>query len=80
MDAVWRRIAYTYTSLEDEVRICIMSIYSAVVKSKYPLGSSDERGLTERHAACYALTMPQALRVQQHGQSYTGCYYSDFST
>ena len=41
MVAAWRRVAYTYADLEDEVEICIMSLCGAVVKSGYPLESDD---------------------------------------
>ena len=74
-------MAYTYAaSLEDEVEICIMSFCGAVVKSGYPLESADERWLAEGHAACYALDVPQDLRVQQHEPYYAGCYYRTYLT
>jgi len=38
MVAVWREIAYTDAGLEDEIEICTMSFYAAVVKSGIPWG------------------------------------------
>jgi hypothetical protein len=78
MVAGWRSIAYRYTSFEDEVGICIMSLGVAVVKSGYPLEAADERWLAEGHEACYALDVPQDLRVQQHKHYYAGCYYRTY--
>ena len=75
MVAVWHRIAYTYAGLEDEVEISIMSFCGAVVKSGYPLESADERWLAEGHEVCYALDVPQELRVEQHEHYYAGYYY-----
>ena len=71
-------MAYTPGGLEDEVEIRIMSFYGAVVKSGYPLESADERWLAEGHEACYALDMPQDLRLQRHWHSYAGCYYRTY--
>ena len=74
MAAVWRRSAYAYADLEDEIEICIMSFCSTVVKSGYPLASADAPWLAEGHEACYALDVPQALRLQQHWHYDAGCY------
>jgi hypothetical protein len=54
---------YTSAGLEDKVEIRIMSFCGAVVKSGYPLELRDERWLAEGHEACYALDVPQALRL-----------------
>jgi hypothetical protein len=56
-------MTYTYTGLEDEVEIRIMSFCSAVVKSGYPLASAAELWLAEGHAACYARDARQDLRA-----------------
>ena len=60
--SVTQRI-YTSAGLEDKVEIRIMSFCGAVVKSGYPLELRDERWLAEGHEACYALDVPQALRL-----------------
>ncbi len=78
MAAVWRSLAYAYAGLEDEIEICIMSFCRAIVKSEYLLESADEPWLAEGHAACYALDVPQDLRLQQHWHYDAGCYYRTY--
>ena len=78
MVAAWRRVAYTYADLEDEVEICIMSLCGAVVKSEYPWSRLMERWLAEEQEACYALDVPQDYRIQQHEHYYAGCYYRSY--
>ena len=59
MVAAWRRVAYTYADLEDEVEICIMSLCGAVVKSEYPWSRLMERWLAEEQEVCYVFDVPQ---------------------
>jgi hypothetical protein len=75
MITVWCRVAYTDACLEVEVEICIMSFCDDVFKGVYPLDLVDERWLAEEPEACYALDVPEDLRVQQHWCYYAICYY-----
>ena len=55
-----------------------MPFCSAVVKNGYPLESAEERWLADGYEACYALDMPQALRLQRHWRYYAECYYRPY--